>query len=173
MLVKDFRYISTLDTGSTTYETDLINYFKIDTNQTLEKCGMDLKNKMDIVPVSKVRKYYWFKKKLWKLCTPLMDETYDQWARMEVILAEGDNIRNLNRLLAIYFRPVRWYGKVKPFSLKTQEKIEEDILELDMNLANGFMLFFSVRGFKFLNNIKAFYLNQRKVTQKEVPTKNK
>lgn len=171
MKVSDFKYISSLDSGSTTYETDLIKYFKISTDQTIEKVGEDLKKVMDIVPIEKVKGYYWFKKKLWKLCIPLQDETFDQWARMETILAEENNVQNINRLLAIYFRPVRWYGKVRKFSLKTQEKIEEDLLDLDMNIANGMMLFFSIVGFKYMNNIKVFYLNQLKTNQMEVPIK--
>jgi len=170
MIIRDFKYISTLDTGSTTYELDLINYFKIPTNQSVEKVGEQLKKYMDVVPITKFKKYYWFKGKLWKVCMPLQDETFDQWSRMETILAEENNIQNINRLLAIYFRPVRWYGKVRKFNLNTQEKIEESLLDLDMNIANGLTLFFSIVGFKYMNNIKVFFLNQTKATTKEVPT---
>jgi len=173
MLVKDFKKISLLDTGSTTYELDLIKYFKIDTTKTIDEVGEQLKKCMEITPTTKFKKYYWFNKKLWKVCFPFTDESFDQWARLETILAENNNLQNINRLLALYFRPVKWYGKVKKFDLNTQEPIEEDLLDLDMNIANGLLLFFSIVAFKYMNNIRAHYLNLLKVSMNQVPTNTK
>ena len=173
MIVSQFKYVSNLNTGSTSYELDLIKYFKIDTNKTIDEVGEDLKKVMEIVPITKFKKYYWFKKKLWKVCFPFQDESFDQWSRLETILAENNNLQNINRLLALYFRSVKWYGRVKKFSLNTQEPIEEDLLELDMNVANGLLLFFSIVAFKYMNNIRAFYLNAIKTNQMEQFTNNK
>jgi hypothetical protein len=174
MNISDFKYITTLDSGNTTqYEKQLIEYFKIDTNQTIEQVGKELEKHMKVEPILITKKYYKFNNKLWKVCIPLLDETFDQWSRMETLLAEGDNIRNMNKLLAIYFRPVNILLKQKPFKLKYQEKIEEEILNMDMNLANGLMLFFSIRGLKYMNNIKAFSLNQLKLMKTQEPIQNK
>jgi hypothetical protein len=168
MLIRDYKYISTLNTGSTTYEMDLIKYFGISTDQTIDEVSNELKKKLNIEEPDNIKKYYWFKKKLWKVCTPFQDETFDQWARLETILAEDNNLQNINRLIALYFRPVKWYGKVKNFDMNTQEQIEEDLLDLDVNIGQKLLLFFSIVGFKYMNNIRAYYLNLTKMTQKEL-----
>ena len=95
MLVKDFIYVSSLNTGSTTFESDIIKYFKINTNQTLEKVAEDLDKIIKIENKVLKNRYIFFNKKLWKICIPLEYETFDQWARMENILAEGNNNKNI------------------------------------------------------------------------------
>ena len=172
MTIKDFKYISKLDSGSTTYETDLINYFKIDTDQTLEQVSEDLQKAMKIENKEIKRVHFFFKKKLWKICIPLSEETFDQWTRLESIISEENNAENLNRLLAIYLRPVKWYGKVKKFNLSNQEKIEEDLLDLDMDLAQSIMVFFSMVAYRYMMHIKIYFLNQAKIQMME-STQNK
>jgi hypothetical protein len=162
MLVKDFIYINTLDSGSTTFENELISYFKIDTDQTREKVSQDLDKIIKVEQKIIKRKYIWFKRKLWKICLPLQEETFDQWTRMETILAENNNNKNLHKLLAIYLRPVKWYGKLKKFDMRNQDKIENDLLDIDMSTAQSILVFFSIVALKSMNYIKVFYLNQMK-----------
>lgn len=161
MTIRDFQYISTLDSGSTTYEDDLITYFKIDTTKTIEEVAEELKKALFIAP-RKVGRNVRFNDKIWKVQKVFLDESFAQWKRLEMLLAGENYEKNLHRLIAIYFRPRNKFGIVKKFDLKTQEKIEEELLDLDMGIAQGLMATFFLSVTKRMRNINIFYLNQMK-----------
>ena len=169
MLIRDYQYISKLDTGKT-YEDEMIKYFKIPTNRPLEEVRKDLEKKTEIKEKKTLKKWWWFKGKIWTLHYPFTEETYDQWNRLETLLAEENNIQNLHKLLAIYFRPKRFFFFNKKFSMKDQDKIENDLLDFDMDWAQTIALFFSLSATKYMRNMNIYYLNQMK--QKSVASTN-
>jgi len=171
MNVKQFQEISQIKSGAT-YEEELISYFKIDKNQTLDKVSKDLESALQITPLSRLMNYIKVGTKFYTYEKDLLECTYEQFSRLDMILSEENNIMNLNKLLAIYFRPVNLFGRIKKFNLKTQDFIAEDLLKLDMNIAQTLILFFYQDANKSLDYIKIHYLNQMKMNIME-PIKNK
>jgi hypothetical protein len=134
MKIFQYQYVCSLDSGSTTFDSDLINYFKINVRKTIEKVRLDVQKKIELHGFDIKRKWFFFNWKLWKLNLPIHEQTFDQWTRMEIVINEGDNTKNLHRLLSIYLRP--WNKK---FNLKNQDKIETELLNFDMFKCNQIM----------------------------------
>lgn len=161
MNIAQFQHISKLDTGSTTFEQELIDYFQINKKQDLDKVASDLQNAMTIKPYELKGNIIKYNGKTWVIEEPFLEKTYEQWKRLEITIAEGDNIKNLHRLLAIYLRPKKWF-RIEPFDLKTQTEIENELLGLDVSIANAIMSRFFLSVTKRMRNINIFYLNQMK-----------
>lgn len=156
MTIKEYQYIETLNTGET-YERELISYFNINTNQSVDKVNIELKNKLLSQPKILKRNWFWFKGKIWIIEKDMINLSYEQFSRLDIILAENKNIENLHKLLSIYVRPL-----FRKYNIKTQEKIYNQLLDLDMGITQSIInLFFSLAQ-KSLNNITISYLNQMK-----------
>lgn len=160
MLVKDFQYINSIS-GSTNYEELILTHFNISKNQTIEKVQLELESALKINPREIKGNFIRFNKKKWGIEKDLLECTYEQFNRLEMLLAEEKNIENLHKLLAIYVRPRKWF-KIEKFNLKRQDDIAKELLELDMNIAQGLILFFYLNATKSFLNINISYLNQMK-----------
>jgi hypothetical protein len=163
MKLKDYQAINLIPTGAT-YEFDLAKYFKIDTNKSIYKVRDEIKEKIT-VPDWKFSEEIDFNGKKWKVENDLLSSTFEQWIRLETLIAEDDNIKNLHKLLAIYLRPViknKWYKKpaIEPFILDKQDDYAEELLELPVEIASSLVLFFYQNVPKYLNAIKIHYLNE-------------
>lgn len=153
--------MTSIETGAT-FEDKLIEYFKIDTHQPIDKVREDLEKITTIKEDVECKYNQWFNKKRWHLQLPFLDATYDQWSRLESLLAEEDNINNLHKLLAIYFRPKKFYLFRTKFNMKSQDKIEQELLDYDIDKAKQMLLFFSHNATRYLRNMNISYLNMMK-----------
>lgn len=173
MILKDFQYINTLDSGSTTYEQSLIEYFKIETNQSIDKVRIDLQKCITIKPFDLKKNSFKLKGKRYFIEKDFLSCTYEQFSRLDMLLAEGNNIENLHKFLSIYVLPYKYYFFKTKYNIKSQDKIYGALLELDMNMAQSILLFFYQNVLKSLNNINIHYLNQVKMVVKNQFIKNK
>ena len=157
MKVRDFIYISSIPTGIT-YEQDLIKYFNINSNQSVEDVvkEINLRTKVRTIPVPKQFK---LNGKKWFVDQDLMDGTFEQFIRLEQLLAQGNNLINLHKLLAIYCRPT------KKFIMDDQDILAEELLELNMEIAQAIMFFFYQNALNSINYMKIAYLNQLNQTK--------
>ena len=172
--IKDYQEISKIPTG-VTYEQDLVKYFNIDTTLTYDEIKIELENKLS------AREYElkdtFIHNKIWTYEKDFLDCTFEQWIRLEQLLAEGDNIKNFEKLLAIYCRPAskKWYQrkyKIEKFDLNKQDKIAEELLSLEISIAKEILSAFFLLVIQSMNYIKIHYLNQT-IRQKKQSTKNK
>ena len=140
MTIQEFQYVSNMDTGSTSYEMNLLTYFNINKSQPISKIRNEIGKRLN-VKEKKLKKWTLFNNGIWRLQNNFLEHSFEQWKRLETILAEDNNINNLHRILGIYFRPIN-----QEFNYNTQDKIENDLLKLDMGLAHNIMnLIFSNR----------------------------
>lgn len=173
MLVRDYIYIDSIS-GETNYEQLLIEHFKINTKQLPEKVHEDLLEVLKIVPIEGIKKSIYVNKKKFMIENDFLECTYEQFTRLDNILSENNNIQNIHKLLAIYCRPftIRRWG-IEKFNIHTQDDIAERLLSLDMNIAQGVLLFFYQNAAKSLLNMNISYLNQKKMMNIQDLTKNK
>lgn len=156
MTIRDYQFINSLDITGLTYEEDIINYFKIDKSLTIDEIKNKIKQ-ITSIKDKKIKNYFFFKGKLWKVEKNMIELSYEQFKSLEILIAEGDNIKNLHKLLAIYVRPV-----FRKYNIKTQDKIYNQLLDLDMSVANGLATLFFSLVMKHTSYITISYLNQRK-----------
>lgn len=173
MILKDFQYLNTLDSGSTTYEQNLITYFKIDTNQSITKVQSDLQKCLEIKPYEIKKNYIKLKGKRYFIEKNFLDCSYEQFSRLEMILSENKNVENIHKLLSIFIRPYKYFIFKSKYNIKEQDDIYNALLELDMDMAQSILLFFYQNVLKSLNNINIHYLNQVKMVVKNQFIKNK
>jgi len=167
MKLKHYQYLHTLDSGSTLYEEYLCTSLNINMNQSMEKVRDEIYKKMEIKAKEWTGKWIIVNGKIFGVEQDFLQSKYEQFVRLDQILAEGDNVKNLHRLLAIYVRPKKWLWKkfrygIEEYNLNKQDKIANELLDLDMNEANGLILFFYLNVKKCSRNINIYYLNQRK-----------
>ena len=167
MTIKQYQDILILNSGATDYEVQICSILDIPLNKKIEEIKFEIEKALKVNTTE-------FKKKLkvngkWYMAEEDMLEcTYEQFVELDRILAEGDNIQNLHRLISIYFRPrkfsfKKWKYMVERFDIKHQEKISKDIQEhMNMEEANGLILFFYQCATESLKNMNIFYLNQMK-----------
>ena len=160
MRIRDYQFINLLDLTGLTYEEDIINYFNIDKSLTITEINEEVR-KITTISTKKLKgSYFWFNKKIWRIEKDMINLSYEQFARLDRLIAEGDNTANLHKLLSIYVRPL-----FKKYSIKTQEKIYDQLLDLDMSITQSILnLFFSLAS-KYTQNIVIHYLNQQKINQ--------
>lgn len=169
MQIKDYQFLHSLDSGSTSYETDLIDYFKINRNQSYDKVIEELNLKLFIKNNEFTGDSIKVGKKVFKVEKDFLECNYEQFVRLEMLLAEENNIHNLHKLLAVYFRPrkfnylkLRW--DIEFFDLKKQDEISEYIKEnMDVDDAQSLLVFFYQLGIKCFRNMNIYYLNQMKI----------
>lgn len=158
MTIKDYQYIMSLDkTDELLWEKQVIDYLKVDTKKSIDDVLLEVRKKLAITPKSINKHYFWFKNNLWYIEKNLIELSYEQFARLDNLISEDDNINNLHKLLSIYVRP--WNCK---FSLKTQDKVYEKLLDLDINFAQGLLVFFFANAQRYMKYINIHYLNQMK-----------
>jgi len=163
MTIKDFQFISNLDTGST-YENELINHFKIDKTKSVDNVSKDLEVAVKVVPRVFKGNSMWLNKKKYIIEKDFLNCSYEQFTRLDSLLAENDNINNLHKLLSIYVRPYSWWRLgIEKFYLKKQDIISNELLKMDMNDAQGIILFFFANANLCLRNINIRYLNLEKM----------
>jgi len=173
MNIKTYQQIASIDTGSTTYDEQIITILGIDKNQTIDKISAEITKLTQITPYTIKRNSFRLNGKRYKIEKDFIELTYEQFTRLDSLIAEEDNIGNLHKLLSIYVRPTDWFGRIKPFNLKTQEKIYNELLDMNMDFAQGLMLLFFSNATRCINNINISYLNQIKLMEYNQPTKNK
>jgi hypothetical protein len=154
-----------IDSGSTNYEEQLVDYFKLDRTKKWSESLEELEKLITITPVEIKKSKIKINNKIYKIEKDLLDSSFEQFVRLDNLIAENDNVNNLHKLLAIYLRPVKWF-QIEKYNLKTQDIIAEELLQMDMNIAQGLLLFFSQYANKYMDNINISYLNRmRKVTK--------
>ena len=168
MTIKDYIFI----TQSGITEKELLDYFKIDQSQTIDKVSADLKIKIKIPVVSQVKRYIRIGNTIYKIDKNIAQLSYEQFNRLETLLAEGDNVSNLHKLLSIYVRPINWYGGIQKYNFNKQEKIYDKLLNMDIGVANSIIQFFFLNAVNYMKNINISYLNQMKKMEMEY-TQNK
>ena len=172
MTIKQYQQINKMDSGSTMFEAELADIFQIEKDDTIENIRTKL-NELMKVNEYKLKNKVYFNNKVWKWENDFLDQTFEQWIRLEQILAENDNIKNLHKLLAIYFRPCNWFGKMVKYKLSEQEEFSNELLELDMSIGTALMVFFWNVAIESMNYIRIHFLNQMNQNQKEELTQTK
>ena len=170
MTLKQYQEINLIPTG-TTYEFELAKYFNIDTNEGIEDVRRKLKKELEIKEY-KLGETFTFNGKAWYIEKELMDATFEQWTTLELLVAEGDNLKNLHKILAIYCRPME-QGKflrrkrISKFRLDKHEELAQELLHLPIDITQTLVLFFYQSVIQSLNYIKIAFLNQmnQKVNQ--------
>ena len=170
MNVEQFQYINNLNTGSTSYEEDLINYFGLDKTKNYDTIRKELSELIKTEPLTDIKDKFKVNGVLYGFEKELLEQQFDQYIQLDKLLVEDENVKNLHKLLAIYVRPLKrnWYNKlvIEPYDLKKQEAISNDILKMDIDLALGLMVFFYLDVMKCMNHISIYYLNQKKIQEK-------
>lgn len=168
MNIKTYQQITSLDSGSTTYVENLVNIFNIDKTKPMKEIEDEIYVKMLIrsVDINNKTKLL-INKKIYGIEKDLLELTFEQFSRLETILAEDDNINNLHKLLSIYVRPLNIFGKIKKFDINTQEEISNYLLNMDMTYAQSLMVFFFNNATSCMKNINTYYLNQEKMNMME------
>lgn len=167
MTIQQYQNIVLLDSGSTTYEADICKILNINMNRNIKDVKVDIEKQMKLLTTE-------FKKKLkvngkWYMAEEdILECSYEQFVELDRILAEEDNINNLHRLLAIYFRPRKFnFRRMKwqptPFDMKNQEQIAKELQSyIGIAEANGLVVFFYQTASKSLKYINISFLNQQK-----------
>lgn len=171
MKLKHYQYINTLDGGSTLYNDYLINYFEVSRNQSYDKVIEDLNKKMFIEIKDFNKNKVKVGDKMFIVEKDFYECSYEQFSRLDTILAEENNTANLHKLISIYCRPrifnwkkLKW--DIEPFNLKNQEDISEYLKEnMLMEDAHAIMIFFCQNVKLSLQNINIYCLNQKKKDQ--------
>lgn len=178
MKLYQYQELTQLDSGSTTYEEDVCNLFNIDKSQTIHKVREDIFNLLKINN-TKIKNKYKLGKTWFMVEQEIFERSYEQFAEMDRILAENNNIQNLHKLIAIYFRTRRfnWFKlkyEIQPFSIKNHDANYELIQKhLDMEDANALGLFFYSNAMKYMKNMNIYYLNQAKLKNMSMENKLK
>ena len=160
MNIKQYQEICKLDPTGLTFDYSTAKILNIDTDKPMHTIVNKIQNALNIK--KKDLKYkYWFNGRYWKVDKDILESTFDQWTRLELLISEEDNLSNFHKLLAIYFRPCNIFGKIEPFDLNKQDKIAEELLELPMEIANEMILFFYLNVIECMNYIKIAYLNKK------------
>lgn len=166
MNIRQWQQINLIPTGNT-YEYEMSKLFNLDINRSIEDVRKDI-NKIIEIKEYKLKNKVIFHNKTWKWETDLIESTFEQWIRLDQLLAEEDNIKNLHKLLAIYFRPC-WKGKIHKYNLNEQDKVSEELLDLDVNIATALMVFFYHLVALSMNFIKIPFLKQKMKEEKKKP----
>ena len=165
MKIKDYQTLALIPTGST-YMIKVAEYFGLDTNLEIDIITEMISNltklkekELKEYVVVKGKKYIWEKN--------LKKVSIAQFTQLETILAENDNVKNINSLLAIFCRPYKRFilkRYIQPYTDKDQENIANDFLEMEMEDAQALLLFFYQYVEDYMLNMKILYLAQVKKT---------
>lgn len=159
MTIKQYQYIQSIS-GATDYEIQLLDYFKIDKSLPYQEAIEKLNKILTITPTA-VKSKIKVNGKCFKVEQDFMEGSVEQFTRLDNLLAEENNTMNLHKLLAIYIRPYKWF-RIEKYNPTKQEAIANQLLEMDMEVAQGLLLFFSLLAAKYMKNINIHYLNKMK-----------
>ena len=163
MTIKDYQYINLIPTGST-YEYEICKYFNINTDRSKDEVRKDLSKKIEVKDWVMEKPEFVFSGRTWMIEKDFLDCTFEQWIRLETLIAKENNLENLHKLIAIYCRPTtkKWNGKtiIKPFILREQEHIANELLNLPIDIAQTIIVFFYHIVKMSLRNIVIPSLNQ-------------
>lgn len=169
MTIEQYQKINKLDSGTTTYEYDLGEIFRVDKTQSIDDVRKKI-NKCLEVSEYKLGKRIIFNKKIWKWNTDFLDQSLEQWERLDQLIADNDNIKNLHMLLSIYFRPCNMFGKMKKYDLNTQENMWTEILKMDVSIGITLMVFFYQNVIQYLSYIRIPSLNEKNRLERSMLT---
>lgn len=161
MKIRDFIFLNGQDSGSTSYMMDVCRYFNIDTTKTVEGMTKDLMKIIKINDKINIEKkgFFIFKGRKWIYDNDFLKYSGEQWERFESFLGPGKE-KHINKLLAVYTRPCNIFGKPEKFDMRTQDKIENDLLDLDYELGIKLNVFFCQDINIFIHYIKIPYINE-------------
>ena len=143
MTIKDFQYINSIPTGST-YLLEVSKYFGLDTNLPPDVLEEMINNLMIIKEIP-LKKYIKVKGKKYTYEKDLKKVGFNQFIILESLIAEEDNVKNLNFLIALFCRPVKrkWFRLIiSPFDELDYELDCNNLLEMNMEDAQALILFF-------------------------------
>lgn len=114
------------------------------------------------------RKWFYVKGHgIWKVAFNIRKETGAQFTYFESLLyaptgAEGKDIveQNLHNLLAVYIRPLRWYG-IEKWDIEKHERNANILLNVDMKYIYPMIDFFFLNAKNFIRNTNITSLNQQ------------
>ena len=166
MTIKQYQEISILETGAT-FDENVCRILNIKLDQTIFKIKEEIANAFKITNTKEKKKQKLNGK--WYIAEDdLLECTYEQFVELDRIMAEDDNVKNLHRLLAIYFRPRTFSMKKfkfvpEKFDMNKQETISNYIRDyMDIGDANSLIFFFYLSATKCSKYINISYLNQMK-----------
>lgn len=160
MKIKEYQEIMLMDSGSTTYVSELGKRLNIKGTLSYSDAYGEILKKLDIKPIEKLPRLFFIGKKIYMFDNDLLGATFDQFSLMDQILAEEDNVQNLHKLLALYLRPMSWLWRIKKFNINTQEKISLYIRDnLEIEDAFGLMLFFYNYAIVYIKYMSQHFLN--------------
>ena len=159
MKVRDYQIIEQIPTG-TTYMLKVAEHFGLDTTLELDVVAEMVSNFTNVKEV-KLGKYIIVKNKKYTWDKNMKKVSMLQFTQLESLIAEEDNVKNLNSLLAIFCRPLKrkWFKKyIQPYTDKDQEIIANDFLDMSMDDAQALLLFFYHYVEDYMLNMKILYL---------------
>lgn len=162
MLLSQYQQIQLISTATTEldYLSKICDVLKIDKTKYTFKDLNDKVEKLLKSKESKVRKYYWIGKRLFKCQHDLKKVRFEFYVEYEHFIAnintEAEIIKNIHYFVALFLQPVGF-----KFGLNTIDKIAQYIkkyakLEDVMSLNNFFFLLEQ----NSMNNTKIYLINQ-------------
>jgi hypothetical protein len=160
MTIKQYQDLMLLDSGSTTYEYEVVKCMNLKMNLKIEDIQELLKRELEIKEYIIKNNRFYFNKKLWSIDKDFLDGSFEQFIRVEQLVAEENNIQNLHTLFAIYCRPMKYKFIKQKFDSKMLEDIEKELLELPMDIAQAVLLFFYHVVQEYMRYITIPFLNK-------------
>lgn len=165
MTLRDFQVISNFQTGAT-YFYDIIKYFGIDTNLDVEVVDEIAANliKMDPIELPK-NQLITINNKLYKYEKDFNERKAKIFERFDALKAQNDHIANAHFLLACYLRPAKrklFKYVIEPFDPNTQDKIANELLNMEAGLASSLLSFFLLSAQRYSINGNVYFLNRMK-----------
>lgn len=163
MLLKDYKKIKDLT------EPELIEYFKIDTTQTVEKVGEDLLKCLEVKDVK--FKYFRIGKRIYKMYDEIESIPYWKWIILDQLIAgkkDEEILEVTNIIIAALLQKLSWNGWVD-VSKGEIDSLANKINDLSMEKIKCLTFFLSKNVTAFMKNIKTFYwVETSKMTNNEI-----
>lgn len=166
MTLKDYQFLLSLEGLPEEEQIEKqMEYLKLDYNkQSID----EIKNKIIksfSVPLSKysrIRRYFYIKGNgVWKVANDIRKEKGSQFTYFESFLYDKENItNNLHNLMAIYIRPLKWYG-IEKWDVNKHSKNANVLLNTDMKYIYPLIDFFFLNAKKYIMNTNITSLNNQ------------
>ena len=159
MTIKDYQDVLSLDSGATNYVTLVGGILNIDKGSSYTEAYKEIVNRLDVKPLEKIPKFFMIGNKMFFYEKDFLKIRFEQFSRLDAMIAEDKNIQNLHLLLAIFLRPVNLFKrKIKTYNLNEQEKIAYYIQNnMDIEQAMTLMVFFYHVAQKYINYTKMHF----------------
>jgi hypothetical protein len=166
MTLKDYQFLLSIEglTQEEQYEKQ-INYLGLSYERdSIDKIGKEL-SKVFSQPVStdnRIRKYFYIKGSgIWKVANNIRKEKASQFTFFESFLYDKDEVvNNLHNILAIYIRPLKWYG-IEKWDPNKHEHNANILLNADMKYVSPLINFFFLLAKKYMKNTNITSLNHQ------------